>query len=104
MTRTQPRWSSGGDSGSEDVEDATASFVRSPGDVAAFRRGLSRISRSHGVSDWESHGPTWWAIGRGLRRAGVAGERLEQVKGTLADANPRHMTWIQWGYDDAAAE
>lgn len=95
------RWSSGssGDSGSQDVEQATESFVHSEGDLDAFRRDLSRIGREHGVSDWESHEPTWWAIGQGLRRAGVEGERLEAVKTELADANPHHMKWIQWGYE-----
>ncbi len=91
--------SSPGRSESEDVEEATSSFVQTEGDLAAFRRELGRIGREHGVSDWETHEPTWWAIGRGLRRAGLEGERLERMKAVLADARPRYMKWIQRGYE-----
>jgi hypothetical protein len=95
------RWSSGsfGGSGSEDVEEATESFVHSEGDLDAFRRDLARIGREHGVSDWESHEPIWWAVGQGLKRAGVEGARLDEMKTQLAVANPHHMKWIQWGYE-----
>ncbi len=96
--------SSGGGSGSEDVEQTAALYVRSGGDLDAFRRDLGRIAREHGISDWESFEPIYWSIGRGLRRAGVEAERLETWKTTLADSRPRYMTWIQRGYDGAEGE
>ena len=83
----------------QDLSDYTKTWVLSGGDVATFQRRVGAIAKDHGVTDWERDEDIYKAIGRGLKRAGIQGDRLTSVKRMLAGPDPKSAKWIQSGYD-----
>lgn len=64
----------------QDVEAYAASFAREPGNLDAFRRGLSELAARRGLVDWESDLVMRTAVRDGLQRGGLddgAASRLE---------------------------
>jgi hypothetical protein len=98
------RSSSGPSAYTRDVKTYTTEWVLSGGDVEAFRRGLGEIAKRRGITDWENDQQTYDGIGRGLKKSGVSGTRLNQLKAQLAGPNPQAGSWIQQGYDSESAE
>ena len=100
------RWSSdssspAGDTASayqRDVTDYTAKFAASEGDVQSFQRDLSSVAESHGVTDWEQDDATYLAIGRGLAKAGVRGERYQLLSVELSNQNQSQLSLVNSGY------
>ncbi|MDJ0851779.1 MAG: putative lipoprotein [Myxococcota bacterium] len=82
-----------------DVRDATREWALGGTDSASFKRELAQIAESAGITDWESDEDTYEGIGRGLKRTGVKGARLEELKRDLGRGNAQHMQWIQKGFD-----
>lgn len=82
-----------------ELRNATKEWILSGGDVESFKLEVARLAGEHGVTDWQAYEGTWDAIGRGLKRSGVRGERLEQVKQALAGSDEQAAEWIQKGYD-----
>ena len=76
-----------------------ATEVLSGGDVPSFHRKLGEIAEDNGITDWEQDQATYVGIGRGLKKAGIKGARLDDLKGRLAGPNPKSSGWIQSGYD-----
>lgn len=80
-----------------DVRDYTARFAAAPGDVRVFQRDLSAIAESHGVTDWEHDDVTYFAIGQGLARAGLEGDRFRRLAKELA--SKRDLAMVKAGYE-----
>jgi hypothetical protein len=59
---------------------------------------ISRLAADAGISDWESRPSTWEGVGRGFKRAGVSGARLEDLKTDLAGGDEERKQWIAAGY------
>ena len=101
------RWSSdssspAGDAASayqRDVTDYTAKFATSDGDIQSFQRDLSAIAEGHGVTDWERDDATYLAIGTGLAKAGVSGERYQLLSVELSNQNQSHLYLVNSGYE-----
>ena len=99
--------SSSGSSGSssgpsryvKDVRDYTQQFVLSGGELSSFAPGVAKIAEKRGVTNWEQDRETYEGIGRGLKKAGVSGQRLELLKTELGRGNPKGPQWIQKGFD-----
>ena len=83
----------------QDVRAYTREHVLSGGDLTAFRLGLSDLAKKHGITDWEQDEATYVGIGRGLKKAGVSGERYQQLKLQYQGSNPESAKWIQSGYE-----
>jgi hypothetical protein len=100
------RWSSdssspAGDTGSayqRDVTDYTAKFAASERSVQSFQRDLSAIAESHGVTNWEQDDDTYRAIGAGLAKAGVSGERYQLLSVELSNQNQSQLSLVNSGY------
>ncbi len=100
------RWSSdssspAGDTSSayqRDVTDYTAKFAVSDGNPQSFQRDLSAIAEDHGVTNWEQDDDTYLAIGRGLAKAGVSGERYQLLSVELSNQNQSHLSLVNSGY------
>jgi len=60
----------------EDVAAATALYASGRNNSEYFLRSIGHIARSHGIVDWERADLTYGAMGRGLRRAGIAEEQI----------------------------
>ena len=80
------------------MTDYTAKFAASDGDVQSFQRDLSAIAEDHGVTDWEQDDATYLAIGSGLAKAGVSGERYQLLSVELSNQNQSHLTLVNSGY------
>jgi hypothetical protein len=102
---TSSSGSSGSSSGpsryERDVRDYTEQFVLSGGDFGSFRLQLGKIAEKHGVTNWEQDRDTFEGIGRGLKKARVSGERLDQLEKELTSgANAQAPEWLRKGYKD----
>ncbi len=86
------------------MRDYTQNWVQSGGDVAGFQSGLAPIAEKNGITDWERDDATYEAIGSGLKKAGVKGERYAQYKRDLSGSVPEAPQWIQRGYDKEKAD
>jgi hypothetical protein len=91
--------SSGNTAYINDVRDYTAEWVLSGGDPAAFKRRVSEIATKGGITDWEQDEATYTGIGRGLKKAGLSGDRLTQVSTELSGSDPQRAEWVKKGYD-----
>jgi hypothetical protein len=67
----------------QDVRDYTSKWV---------------IAEKHGITNYEADQVTWVAIGMGLKKSGIGGERFQQVRDTLAAGNAEAGKWIDKGY------
>jgi len=56
----------------EDVAAATVLYVSGKKNNDIYQRQITSIAQNHGISDWEQENSTFVAMGKGLRRAGVA--------------------------------
>ena len=82
-----------------DVRDQTAQWLLAGDDPATRERDLAKIAEKRGISDWEQDEQTYLGIGRGLKKAGVSGNRYESLVQELKGPNPDSAKWIQAGYD-----
>ena len=96
--RSSSKSSSSKESVDEDVAEATRSWTLAGGDVAGLQRDISRLAADAGISDWENRRSTWEGVGRGLKRAGVSGERLDDLKTDLVGGDEEQKQWIAAGY------
>lgn len=65
-----------------------------------FMRGISKIAKKHGISDWESYKYTYIGIGKGLKAAGISRAQLQDLsylKGLLS-GNEKRLDYIKQGY------
>ncbi len=82
-----------------DVRDFTTEWVLSGGDAGAFKRRVTDIAKQDGITDWEQDEGTYRGIGRGLKKAGLSGQRYSDVAANLAGSDPQRTQWIQKGFD-----
>jgi len=84
----------------QEIQDYTEAYVKSSeADYASFQKGLTDIADSHGVVDWEQDSATYFAIGKGLKKAGIEGVAYETYKKNLTGSDVSKMADIQEGYD-----
>jgi hypothetical protein len=81
------------------VTDYTAKFAISEGNPQSFQRDLSTIAEGHGVTDWEQDEDTYLAIGRGLAKAGLSGQRFQQLAVQLSNQSENQLALVKSGYE-----
>jgi hypothetical protein len=87
---------------SNEVVDYTHAFVTFPpakGDYILFNQGIGKIALRNGIVDWENNPKTYFAIGKGLKKANLKGSELDNYKDRLAGSDYARMRDIQKGYD-----
>jgi hypothetical protein len=65
-----------------------------------FMRGISKIAKKHGISDWESYKYTYIGIGQGLKAAGIPKDQIKELpylKGLMI-GNEKRLDYIKQGY------
>ncbi|MGR9087996.1 MAG: putative lipoprotein [Gammaproteobacteria bacterium] len=85
-----------------EVTDYTMAHVKSSQedlDYLGFSKGLSDIAAEIGIVNWDQNSKTYIAIGKGLKKAGVAGTAYESYKKNFAGSDQEKMQNIQKGYD-----
>ena len=65
-----------------------------------FMRGLSKIAKKHGISDWEGYKYTYIGIGKGLKAAGIEKDRIKDLPylNVLVSGNEKRLDYIKEGY------
>ena len=84
-----------------DVRDYTAAYVRTGGDVEAFRGQLAELGRTHGITDWDANTATWEGVGEGLAKARVSGVTFETYLTSLTGSDPVKMNAVRSAYERA---
>jgi len=97
--RSSSRSSSPEDAYQDEVEEFTASYLRSGGSPAKLEQEVGAIAEKRGISDWQSNEATYVGIGRGLQKAGFAQAELDGYKASVTDTE-QQAGWIQAGYDE----
>lgn len=63
----------------EDIAAVTVLYVSREKNNDEFQRKVASIAKSHGINDWERENSTFLAMGKGLRRAGVAEDSIANL-------------------------
>ena len=83
-----------------DVATYTEALGESSITADDFMRGLSKIAKKHGISDWESYRYTYVGIGKGLKAAGIAKDQVGELPylKVLVSSNEKRLDYIKEGY------
>lgn len=81
-----------------DVQDYTATFAKSDGDLDSFEQGIAGLAASRGVTNWQSDPKTYVAIGKGLRQANASTGKVQAYITTLSGGDATKANAIREGY------
>ncbi len=83
-----------------DVATYTEAIGQSSITADDFMRGLSKIAKKHGISDWEGYKYTYIGIGKGLKAAGIEKDRIKDLPylNVLVSGNEKRLDYIKEGY------
>lgn len=82
----------------EDVAAATVLYVSSDKNNDTYRRQITSIAENHGISDWEQESSTFFGMGKGLRRAGVAESSIPSLSYFRSIADSPNYSLVLRGY------
>lgn len=81
-----------------DVQDYTATYAKSDGDLATFQQGIAGLAAQRGVTNWQADPKTYVAIGKGLRQAKASRGTLEAYVMNIAAGDQTKANAIREGY------
>ena len=81
-----------------DVEDYTATYAKSDGDLATFQQGVAGLAAQRGVTNWQTDPKTYVAIGKGLRKANASKGKLEAYIVSIAGTDQTKADAIRQGF------
>ncbi len=83
-----------------DVATYTEAIGQSSITADDFMRGLSKIAKKHGISDWEGCKYTYIGIGKGLKAAGIEKDRIKDLPylNVLVSGNEKRLDYVKEGY------
>jgi hypothetical protein len=87
-----------------DIRDYTEAYLRSSGDLDAFRNGLASVAAKHGITNWEADQATFAGIGEGLGKARASYAQLEVYKTDLSRGDVLKAAAIQEGFEKYRTE
>lgn len=82
----------------EDIAAVTVLYVSRESNNDEFQRKVASIAKNHGISDWEQENSTFLAMGKGLRRAGVAEESIGNLPYFRSIAGTAKYSEVLKGY------
>ena len=84
----------------DDVANLTYSIAGSSMSASDFPNALSRLAGQFKINNWAQEKSTFYGIGKGLKRAGIAKVNIAQVPflSTVLKTNPNSLQYIQDGY------
>lgn len=84
----------------DDVANLTYSIVGSKMTPNDFPNALTRTASQFKISNWAEEKATFYGIGKGLKRAGIAKDNIagQAFLGKVLAANPNALKYIQDGY------
>lgn len=84
----------------DDIATLTHSISGTSLSAEEFPVALARTARQHGITNWAQEKATFYGIGKGLKKAGIAKENIQSqafLRNVLT-ANPEALNWIEKGY------
>ncbi len=82
----------------EDVAAVTVLYVSREKTTDDYQRQVASIAKNHGISDWEQEETTFFGMGKGLRRAGVAEDSIVNLPYFRSIADSPHYSKVIEGY------
>ncbi|MCF8055465.1 MAG: putative lipoprotein [Desulfocapsa sp.] len=82
----------------EDVAAVTVLYVSREKTTDDYQRQVASIAKNHGISDWEQEKKTFFGMGKGLRRAGVAEDSIVNLPYFRSIADTPHYSKVIAGY------
>lgn len=82
----------------EDIAAVTVLYVSREKNNDEFQRNVAGIAKNHGITDWEQEESTFLAMGKGLRRAGVAEDSIGNLPYFRSIAGSSNYSLVVKGY------
>ncbi len=82
----------------EDIAAVTVLYVSQEKNNDEFQRNVAGIAKNHGITDWEQEESTFLAMGKGLRRAGVAEDSIGNLPYFRSIAGSSNYSLLVKGY------
>lgn len=82
----------------EDIAAVTVLYVSREKTTDDYQRQVTQIAKNHGISDWEQEETTFFGMGKGLRRAGVAEDSIINLPYFRSIADFPHYSKVIEGY------
>ena len=82
----------------EDVAAVTVLYVSREKTTDDYQRQVADIAKNHGISDWEQEEATFYGMGKGLRRAGVAEDSIAHIPYFRSIAETSNYALVLEGY------
>jgi hypothetical protein len=76
----------------------TVTYLKSGGEISAFRGAISKLARDRGMTNWEADPVTTQAIGRGAGRAGLDETAFESFSKQLVGSDLIELNELRKGY------
>ena len=82
----------------EDIAAVTVLYASREKNNDEFQRNVASIAKNHGITDWEQEESTFLAMGKGLRRAGVAEDSIGNLPYFRSIAGSSNYSLVVKGY------
>lgn len=84
----------------DDIANLTYSIAGTSISATDFPNALARAARQFKISNWSQEKATFYGIGKGLKRAGIAKDAItrQPFLANVLSANPNALKYIQSGY------
>jgi hypothetical protein len=86
----------------KDVSQLTVTYIKSGGDISAFRTGISNLAKARGITDWEADSATTQAIGVGAGKAGLQEVAFDDFSKHLVGDDLTKLNDLRIGYQQTA--
>jgi hypothetical protein len=86
----------------KDVSQLTVTYIKSGGDVGAFRSGVSNLATARGITNWEADADTTQAIGSGAGKAGLQEAAFDDFSKKLVGDDLTKQNELRVGYQQSA--
>jgi hypothetical protein len=81
-----------------DVSQMTVTYLKSGGDLGAYRAAISKLAKERGMTDWEADPVTTQAIGRGAGEAGLDESAFQDFSKRLVGDDLARLNELRKGY------
>jgi hypothetical protein len=86
----------------KDVSQLTVTYIKSGGELSAFRTGVTNLAKARGITDWEADPDTTQAIGVGAGKAGLQEAAFDDFSKKLVGNDLTKLNELRKGYQQSA--
>jgi len=86
----------------QDVSQLTVTYIKSGGELDAFRRAIADLAKARGITNWEADADTTQAIGVGAGTAGLQEPAFDDFSKQLGGDDLTKLNGLRKGYQRTA--